>query len=258
MAADYRRAPGSLRTDAERRRCTSATPAPRCWRGSRRAPPAGAWPCASTTSTSSAAGRSTPPAVVDDLAWLGLDWDGEVLVQSTRGARVRRRRSRRSRPAGWSTSATAPAPSCARARPARRTPTTSSAPPYPGTCRELTTAERAERRAAGRGAALRLRVPRGPVRFEDVLHGSGRGGRRGGRRLPAAAHRRAARLRPGDGRGRRGDGRHGRPARRRPARPHRPPGAAAAPARRCRRPATATCRCCTGRTAPGWPSATAP
>ncbi len=42
---------------------------------------------------------------------------------------------------------------------------------YPGTCRELTTAERAEREARGRPPALRLRAEGGIVAFEDRLLG---------------------------------------------------------------------------------------
>ncbi|HWE22374.1 MAG TPA: tRNA glutamyl-Q(34) synthetase GluQRS [Myxococcales bacterium] len=43
-------------------------------------------------------------------------------------------------------------------------------PRYPGTCANLTLAQRAERRRT-RAPALRLRVPRGPVRFTDELKG---------------------------------------------------------------------------------------
>ncbi len=43
---------------------------------------------------------------------------------------------------------------------------------YPGTCRDLTDAERAERRAAGRPPALRLRSAAAEWTVTDVLHGS--------------------------------------------------------------------------------------
>jgi len=42
---------------------------------------------------------------------------------------------------------------------------------YPGTCRRLTDAERAERRAAGRPPALRLRAGVSEYTVSDVLHG---------------------------------------------------------------------------------------
>src|SRR5262249_45693920 len=44
-------------------------------------------------------------------------------------------------------------------------------PRYPGTCRDLTPAERAARVAAGRASALRLRTDDEPVRFDDPLQG---------------------------------------------------------------------------------------
>src|SRR5205807_9255066 len=43
-------------------------------------------------------------------------------------------------------------------------------PRYPGTCAQLTAAQRSERRRT-RAPALRLRVPPGPVRFHDELQG---------------------------------------------------------------------------------------
>ncbi len=108
-------------------------------------------------------------AVVDDLAWLGLDWDGEVLVQSTRGAAYD------AALAALDARGLVYECFCTRAelRALATAPHDASelGPPYPGTCRELTDAERAAHRAAGRGAALRLRVPPEPVRFLDLLHG---------------------------------------------------------------------------------------
>jgi glutamyl-tRNA synthetase len=44
-------------------------------------------------------------------------------------------------------------------------------PVYPGTCRDLSEAEREERRAAGRRAALRLRVEPEVLVFDDLVHG---------------------------------------------------------------------------------------
>lgn len=43
--------------------------------------------------------------------------------------------------------------------------------PYPGTCRNLTAEERAEKEALGRRPAWRLRCPDGIVRFKDALYG---------------------------------------------------------------------------------------
>jgi glutamyl-tRNA synthetase len=56
---------------------------------------------------------------------------------------------------------------------ARRTQLAAGRPPrYPGTCRELSAAERAERQAQGRPASLRFRVVPGQrLEFRDLVHG---------------------------------------------------------------------------------------
>jgi glutamyl-tRNA synthetase len=117
------------------------------------------------------AGRVRPglaEAQLADLAALGLDWDGPVVRQSERRERYeaaladldargllypcyctrREIREAASAPHG-------PLPEGA----------------YPGTCRELTAAERAEREAAGRPPALRLRAGAARVAFADRLLG---------------------------------------------------------------------------------------
>jgi glutamyl-tRNA synthetase len=43
---------------------------------------------------------------------------------------------------------------------------------YPGTCRDLTADQRAERRHDGRPAALRLRADGEVIEFDDVIHGA--------------------------------------------------------------------------------------
>jgi glutamyl-tRNA synthetase len=45
-------------------------------------------------------------------------------------------------------------------------------PRYPGTCRDLSSAERERRRQAGRQAAWRFRAPREPVGFDDLVCGA--------------------------------------------------------------------------------------
>ncbi len=102
---------------------------------------------------------------LDELRWLGLDWDGEPVRQSTRadaydaaiarlGEHVYECFCSRAEIAA----ASAPhAPS-------------DEGPRYPGTCRALTRAEREERRRI-RAPALRLRVPDGAIAFEDELAG---------------------------------------------------------------------------------------
>ena len=100
-----------------------------------------------------------------DLRAIGLDWDGEVVAQSERGALYEAALARLDVFECF----------CTRAeiREAASAPH-GPLPPYPGTCRSLSPAERAERRAAGREPALRLRGGV-EVEFTDRLHGVVRG-----------------------------------------------------------------------------------
>lgn len=105
---------------------------------------------------------------LDDLRALGLDWDGEVVRQSERimlyETALEQLADARRIYECW----------CTRAE-IRAAP---SAPhgdlpegAYPGTCRDLSDAEREARRAQGRPAALRLRAGAETVGFEDLLRG---------------------------------------------------------------------------------------
>lgn len=105
-----------------------------------------------------------------DLAALGLDWDGPVVRQSERRERHRAALDRL-RAAGrvypcWCTRAeireAASAPHGAGG---------SGSGAYPGTCKRLTAAQRAERERGGRPPALRLDAGGERVGFEDRLHG---------------------------------------------------------------------------------------
>jgi glutamyl-tRNA synthetase len=103
-----------------------------------------------------------------DLAAIGLDWDGPVVRQSERIALYEDALAVL-RDLGlvyecW----------CTRAEIREA----ASAPhgdlpegAYPGTCRELTAAERAEREAGGRPPALRVRADAARIAFEDRLQG---------------------------------------------------------------------------------------
>jgi glutamyl-Q tRNA(Asp) synthetase len=126
-------------------------------------------------------GRCRPEfaaAIAQDMAWLGLEWDGPVRVQSehlpeyraaldalaARGLLYPCFCTRAEILAEVAASAGAPhAPD--------------GGPLYPGTCRRLSAGERATRIAAGERFALRLdmaaalgSVP-GPLRFEEVAEG---------------------------------------------------------------------------------------
>jgi glutamyl-tRNA synthetase len=83
-----------------------------------------------------------------DLAAIGLDWDGEVVFQSRRGALYEAAIARLDTYECF----------CTRAE-IREAASAPHGPPdaYPGTCRHLTGEQRAARRAAGRDPALRVR-----------------------------------------------------------------------------------------------------
>jgi glutamyl-tRNA synthetase len=105
---------------------------------------------------------------IDDLRAIGIDWDGEPMHQSQRTERYREavaelEAAGRVYPC-WCTRAEIRA-----AAEAPHGPLPEGA--YPGTCRRLTAAERAERELSGRPAALRLDAQAAVVEFEDRLHG---------------------------------------------------------------------------------------
>jgi len=103
-----------------------------------------------------------------DLAALGLDWDGPVVRQSHRRERHRAalerlRAARRVYPC-WCTRA-----EIREAASAAHGPLPEGA--YPGTCRQLSAADRAEREHGRRPPALRLDAGSERVAFVDRLHG---------------------------------------------------------------------------------------
>src|SRR5579863_666073 len=116
-------------------------------------------------------------AILDDLAWLGLDWDGPVRRQSEHFAEYRRALDRLTAEdllyPCFCTRAEIRA-EIARAGGAPQGPEGSI---YPGTCRALSIAEREERIGSGQSFALRLDAGRAAARvgalvFED--HDAGR------------------------------------------------------------------------------------
>jgi glutamyl-Q tRNA(Asp) synthetase len=126
-------------------------------------------------------GRCRPEyrdAILEDLAWLGLDWDGPVRVQSEhlpeyRAALARLDSARLLYPCF-----------CTRANIARAVAASLSAPhgpdgpAYPGTCRAIPPAERAARIAAGEPHALRLDMARAlALAPPDLSFGEEGGGR---------------------------------------------------------------------------------
>ncbi|MDP1923052.1 MAG: tRNA glutamyl-Q(34) synthetase GluQRS [Myxococcales bacterium] len=110
--------------------------------------------------------RSKPEhvdGIFEDLEFLGLGWDGEVLHQSRR-AEVYRAALERLRAAGRVYECT-----CSRAEVARAASAPhvgEDGPLYPGTCRGGATPK------PGRTPSLRFLVPPGVVSFVDQLHGA--------------------------------------------------------------------------------------
>ncbi|MFL5911051.1 MAG: tRNA glutamyl-Q(34) synthetase GluQRS [Gaiellaceae bacterium] len=103
-----------------------------------------------------------------DLAAIGLDWDGPVARQSERiglyeDALARLERDELVYPCYCTRREIREAASAPQGNPAEDA--------YPRTCRELSDAERAEREAAGRKPALRLRADGDEVSFDDRLLG---------------------------------------------------------------------------------------
>lgn len=101
-----------------------------------------------------------------DLAAIGVDWDGEVIRQTDREAYY-------AEAIGRLTAAGLTYECFCTRREIQEAPSAPHAPQgaYPGTCRNLTAAEREQKRAV-RPAAIRLRSAVTEATVEDVLHGS--------------------------------------------------------------------------------------
>jgi len=110
--------------------------------------------------------------LMEDLRWLGLEWDGEVIAQSARGnlyaqALDRLQGEGRVYPCYCSP---------LEIEVSRKSQLAAGRPPrYAGTCRHLDAAQRAARTAEGRKPTLRFRVPEsGHLEFIDLVHGEQR------------------------------------------------------------------------------------
>lgn len=123
--------------------------------------------------------RSKPhfaQAIVSDLAWLGLDWDegpdkggphGPYTQSQRHGLYESRLRELDERGLLYPCFCTR-----AELRAVTQAPHAGEGePPYPGTCRALTGAERADRLASGRRPALRVRVDASDMHFTDAVAG---------------------------------------------------------------------------------------
>jgi glutamyl-Q tRNA(Asp) synthetase len=115
-------------------------------------------------------------AILEDLAWLGLDWDGPVRRQSDHLAEYREALDRLAALQVIYPCFCARGEILAEIARAGQAPHGREGPLYPGTCRGLSAAERQSRIAAGAAHALRLDAGRagaitGVLEFEDRLRG---------------------------------------------------------------------------------------
>lgn len=107
-------------------------------------------------------------AALRDLEWLGLDWDGEPLIQSSRVARLSAAITELvERGVAYPCTCTRGDVRNAQSAPQRGT----TEPRYPGTCRGRYASVADAEAQSGRPAGIRLRVPEGPVEFVDRLAG---------------------------------------------------------------------------------------
>jgi glutamyl-Q tRNA(Asp) synthetase len=116
--------------------------------------------------------REFESSILADLQWLGLTWDGEVRRQSEHFADYGKALD------GLTRRGLIYPCFCTRADIAAsaNAPQGPDGPIYPGTCRHLSSAERQERRLAGREHCLRLDCEKaakeaGPYHFVDEMHG---------------------------------------------------------------------------------------
>ncbi len=114
--------------------------------------------------------------ILEELRWLGLDWDEGPDVGGPHGPYRQSERGERFRAAleALRRAGLAYPCFCSRAEIARASQAphaSDEGPRYPGTCRDLGEREAADL-AARRPPAWRFRVPEGPVRLDDAVHGS--------------------------------------------------------------------------------------
>ncbi len=105
---------------------------------------------------------------IEDLLWLGLDWDGQPLRQSTR-LELYRETARMLVHRGLAYPCTCTRTEIAMAASAPHAE--DGATVYPGTCVGKFATIDSARRAGGREPALRFHVPDGEIAFEDGVRG---------------------------------------------------------------------------------------
>lgn len=116
-------------------------------------------------------------AIIEDLEWLDLDWDAWDDPASMGGMCVQSQNLDHYGQAVKSLESSNLVYPCFCTRGELRS--LANAPhvgdigaPYPGTCRDLSQEQRAEKIRGGKAACLRLRCPEGAVKFTDILQGT--------------------------------------------------------------------------------------
>ncbi len=115
--------------------------------------------------------------LLDDLKWLGLDWDegpdiGGPYTSYRQSDRldIYREHAERLLSEGKAYLCFCSQEELEQDRDAAMAEGRS--PLYPGTCRSIDPAEAQRRRACGEPAAIRLRIPEHPIRFHDIVRGA--------------------------------------------------------------------------------------
>lgn len=114
--------------------------------------------------------------ILDDLAWLGLRWDEEPLRQSNRLATYASSLQKLQQLGMVYPCFCTRRDLAAETRAIANAPHGTDGPPYPGTCRHLSPAARADRIAAGDPHCWRLDATAagkacGPLHFDDAIQG---------------------------------------------------------------------------------------
>ena len=122
--------------------------------------PAAVFCCASRISTATRCREEYAAAIIEDLAWLGLDWDGPVRRQSEHFDDYRAALDRLAALGVLYPCFCTRREIQAEIARAGGAPQGEAGPLYPGTCRRLDPAERAQKQSAGLDYALRLDVGR--------------------------------------------------------------------------------------------------
>jgi nondiscriminating glutamyl-tRNA synthetase len=116
-------------------------------------------------------------SILDDLRWLGLDWDEGPDIGGPHGPYHQSERGEFYRMHAERLLAEGKAYPCyctleELEEKKRQALAAGKTPIYDGTCRCLTAEERAGREAGGLKPALRFKVPQHEIAFEDLLHGT--------------------------------------------------------------------------------------